>query len=104
MADDFGLDLHGVTQEHHTKKRIIEAVAIWLQRKALAIPVGCAQTLRQVKAYEYKQSPRTKLYTYSGPVGTHDDLVSCLAMYVEALVRDWIMSSTGRRNFGVGAV
>ncbi len=95
FADKFNLDFHPIYQGGNEKVRMVDNVTLFLQGKKFAIPKECVNCIGQLKAYEYSQNKKTKRMEYSGPVGTHDEMCSCVLMYIEALTREWIHVRAG---------
>ncbi len=99
MADRFHLTFRAVYEGGGEKVRMIDRFTLALQQKLFAIAPQCVKTLTQLKAYEYaekKKSGGLKKMEFSGPEGTHDDLVSCAYIYVEAAItRQWTADTRG---------
>lgn len=90
------------------KQDFVDGLQLALQRKRIAIPKNCDTLLAQLKAYEFRKKKRWNIggqMEYGAPEGqdSHDDLVSCLYGYVEALNQEWVYAR-GRNNLGVGAI
>ncbi len=95
-ADICGLTVFDVWFNYESKRRMIDNLSIAFARNQIGIPGACVNTLRQLRAYEYRlKSAHSKLYEYAGPRGTHDDLVAALAMYWEGVLRGWIANNSG---------
>ena len=95
-ADKYGITVRAVYQNQANKNRMVENLGLKLQARGIAIPRECVKTLAQMKAYEYKPNKHdNKIMGYGGPLGTHDDFVSCLYMYVEGLIRGWAEQPRG---------
>ncbi len=107
FADDFGLGgfypIYFGGNSGREKQRMVNNFTLYLQSKRIAIPVKCVKTLTQLKAYEYRRNANKKLMEYGGPRGTHDEFVSCMLMYVEALQRDWAHLHRGGTLGSLGA-
>jgi hypothetical protein len=89
QADEYKITMHAIYQEPHTKQRIAQNLGLALQKRQLTIAPECRKSIRQMKAYECVKG-QSKLLKWGAPQGQHDDFVSCLQMYREALNRGWI--------------
>ncbi|MEE8433929.1 MAG: hypothetical protein V3S64_04000, partial [bacterium] len=73
-----GLRVQGIHFSKETKRRLIDHLAIGIERERLTI-IPHDQTVRELHAYEYRQLPTGHLRSEGGG-GQHDDCVIALAL------------------------
>lgn len=97
QADAFHLDFKAVYEGGNEKNRMVDNLNLALQAKKFTIPTQCGKLITQLKEYEYVEKKKSglKRLQYEGS-GAHDDLVSCMYIYVEAVItREWIRPGNG---------
>lgn len=87
IAEDIGvLTFRAFIWNFSNKKRIIESMGLAIQEGRMAIPAqGCETLLKQLKAYECRESKNGLFYQFMGPNGHNDDMVAALALAWEGV-------------------